>query len=40
MGVGGETVTEIAQRLLTQHGGLRGLFHLNVVELVHGEPRD
>jgi DNA repair protein RadC len=29
----GETVTEVSQRLLAQHGGLRGLFHLNIAEL-------
>ena len=29
----GETVTDLSQRLLAHHGGLRGLFRLDVVEL-------
>jgi DNA repair protein RadC len=29
----GETVTDVSQRLLAQHGGLRGLFRLDIVEL-------
>jgi DNA repair protein RadC len=29
----GEGVTEVAQRLLAQHGGLRGLFQMDVAEL-------
>jgi hypothetical protein len=28
MGIRGETVTDVSQRLLAQHGGLRGLFRL------------
>lgn len=32
-GLVGETVTDVAQRLLAQHGGLRGLRNLEVVEL-------
>src|SRR5215211_248274 len=32
-GIRGETVTDVSQRLLAQHGGLRGLFRLDVVEL-------
>jgi hypothetical protein len=30
----GETVIDVSPRLLAQHGGLRTLYHLNVVELV------
>ena len=33
MGLPGETVTDVSQRLLAQHGGLRGLFRLEVAEL-------
>jgi hypothetical protein len=29
----GETVTDLSQRLLAHHGGLRGLFRLDVAEL-------
>ena len=29
----GETVTDVAQRLLAEHVGLRGLFRLDIVEL-------
>src|SRR5215212_5244584 len=29
----GETVTDLAQRLLAQHGGLRGLFRMDLAEL-------
>jgi DNA repair protein RadC len=32
-GVRGETVTDVAQRLLAQHGGLRGLFRMDLAEL-------
>ena len=32
-GIVGETVTDLAQRLLAQYGGLRGLFRLDVTEL-------
>lgn len=32
-GIKGESVTSIAQRLLTKHGGLAGLLRLDVVEL-------
>ena len=32
-GIQGETVTDVAQRLLAHHGGLRGLFRLDVAEL-------
>jgi DNA repair protein RadC len=32
-GIRGETVTDVSQRLLAHHGGLRGLFRLDVVEL-------
>jgi DNA repair protein RadC len=32
-GMKGETVTDVAQRLLAQHGGLRGLFRLDITEL-------
>jgi hypothetical protein len=32
-GIRGETVTAVAQRLLAHHGGLRGLFRLDVAEL-------
>lgn len=32
-GIVGEGVTDVAQRLLAQHGGLRGLFQMDVVEL-------
>ena len=28
----GETVTAVSRRLLAQHGGLRGLFRLDIVE--------
>ena len=33
IGVRGETVTDVSKRLLAHHGGLRGLFHLEVAEL-------
>jgi len=33
MGLAGETVTAVAQRLLAEHGGLRGLMLLDVAEL-------
>jgi DNA repair protein RadC len=29
----GETVTDVSQRLLAEHGGLRGLFQMDVAEL-------
>ena len=32
-GIVGETVTDVSQRLLAQHGGLRGLFQMEVAEL-------
>ncbi|MCA9863688.1 MAG: DNA repair protein RadC [Thermomicrobiales bacterium] len=32
-GIVGETVTDVSQRLLAEHGGLRGLFRLEVTEL-------
>jgi DNA repair protein RadC len=32
-GIVGETVTDVSQRLVAQHGGLRGLFQLDVAEL-------
>ena len=32
-GIVGETVTDVAQRLLAQHGGLRGLFRMETSEL-------
>jgi DNA repair protein RadC len=32
-GLVGETVTDLAQRLLAQHGGLRGLFRMDIAEL-------
>ncbi len=32
-GIVGETVTDVSQRLLAQHGGLRGLFRLDIAEL-------
>ena len=32
-GIVGETVTDVSQRLLAQHGGLRGLFQMDVAEL-------
>ena len=32
-GIPGESVTDVSQRLLAQHGGLRGLFRLDVAEL-------
>jgi DNA repair protein RadC len=32
-GIVGETVTDVAQRLLAQHGGLRGLFRMDLGEL-------
>ena len=32
-GLKGETVTVVSQRLLAQHGGLRGLFRMDVAEL-------
>jgi len=32
-GIVGETVTDLSQRLLAEHGGLRGLFRLEVSEL-------
>ncbi len=32
-GLVGETVTDVSQRLLAQHGGLRGLFQMDVAEL-------
>jgi hypothetical protein len=33
MGIRRETVTDVSQRLLAHHGGLRGLFRLDVAEL-------
>ena len=33
MGSVGETVTDLSQRLLAHHGGLRGIFRLDVAEL-------
>src|SRR4051812_26701516 len=33
IGIRGETVTDVSQRLLAHHGGLRGLFRLDVAEL-------
>src|SRR5215213_5496826 len=35
MGIRGETVTDVSQRLLAHHGGLRGLLRLDVAELAH-----
>jgi DNA repair protein RadC len=32
-GIRGETVTDVAQRLLAHHGGLRGLFRMETAEL-------
>lgn len=32
-GIKGETVTDLSQRLLAQHGGLRGLYRLEISEL-------
>ena len=32
-GLRGETVTDVSQRLLAHHGGLRGLFRLDMAEL-------
>ena len=32
-GLPGETVTDVAQRLLARHGGLRGLFQMEIAEL-------
>src|SRR5918997_2581321 len=32
-GIRGETVTDVSQRLLAHHGGLRGIFRLDVAEL-------
>lgn len=32
-GLVGETVTDVSQRLLAEHGGLRGLFQMDVPEL-------
>jgi DNA repair protein RadC len=32
-GIVGETVTDVSQRLVAQHGGLRGLFQMDVAEL-------
>jgi DNA repair protein RadC len=32
-GIVGETVTDLAQRLLAQYGGLRGLFRMDLIEL-------
>src|SRR5262245_57218198 len=32
-GIRGETVTDVAQRLLADHGGLRGLFRMDLAEL-------
>jgi DNA repair protein RadC len=32
-GIVGETVTDVSQRLLAEHGGLRGLFQMDVAEL-------
>jgi DNA repair protein RadC len=32
-GIVGETVTHVSQRLLVEHGGLRGLFRMEVAEL-------
>jgi DNA repair protein RadC len=32
-GIKGETVTHVSQRLLAQHGGLRGLFRMDLAEL-------
>jgi hypothetical protein len=33
MGIRGETVTDVSQRLLAHHGRLRGRYRLNVAEL-------
>jgi DNA repair protein RadC len=33
MGIHGETVTDVSQRLLAHHGRLRGIFRLDVAEL-------
>ena len=33
MGSVGETVTDLSQRLLAHHGGLRGLFRMDIAEL-------
>ncbi len=34
----GETVTDLSQRLLAHHGGLRGLFRIDLIEVarIHG----
>jgi DNA repair protein RadC len=41
MGVRGETVTDVAQRLLVHHGGLQGLLRLDVAELARARgPSD
>ncbi len=32
-GIVGETVTDVSQRLLAEHGGLRGLFQMDIAEL-------
>jgi hypothetical protein len=32
-GIVGETVTDLSQWLLAEHGGLRGLFQMDVAEL-------
>ena len=32
-GIAGETVTAVSQRLLAHHGGLRGLFRMDIAEL-------
>ena len=34
MGIRGETVTDVSQRLLAHHGGLRGLFRMDKAVLV------
>jgi DNA repair protein RadC len=39
-GIRGETVTDVSQRLLVHHGGLRGLLRLDIAELPCIRGRD